>query len=80
MRELWQRFMVVVGLLSVVSIAAAQDTAVDRVDVFPPGMNGVSRYRIPGLVVTPKGVVLAYCEARRNNSSDWGEIEVHLRR
>lgn len=80
MRELRQRFMVVVGLLSVVSIAAAQDTTVDRVDVFPPGMNGVSRYRIPGLVVTPKGVVLAYCEARRNNSSDWGEIEVHLRR
>jgi hypothetical protein len=32
------------------------------------------------MVVTAKGTVLAYCEARRNNSSDWGEIEVHLRR
>jgi sialidase-1 len=69
-----------IALLSVVSLAIAQDSSVERVDVFPPGMNGVARYRIPGLVVTPKGAVLAYCEARRNSSSDWGEIEVHLRR
>jgi sialidase-1 len=51
-----------------------------KVDVFPAGMNGVALYRIPGMVVTPKGTVLAYCEARRNDRSDWGEIEVHLRR
>ena len=49
-------------------------------DVFPAGMNDVARYRIPGIVVTTKGTVLAYCEARKNNSSDWGEIEIHLRR
>ncbi len=48
--------------------------------VFPPGFNGVARYRIPGIVVTTKGTVLAYCEARRNDSKDWGEIEIHLRR
>ncbi len=50
------------------------------VDVFPAGMNGVTLYRIPGLVITKQGTVLAYCEARRNASADWGEIEVHLRR
>jgi len=49
-------------------------------DVFPAGLNGVKRYRIPGVVVTPKGTILAYAEARRNNSADWGEIEIHLRR
>ena len=48
--------------------------------VFPVKMGGIARYRIPGVVVTAKGTVLAYSEARRNNSSDWGEIEVHLRR
>ena len=48
--------------------------------VFPAGMNDVARYRIPGIVVTTKGTVLAYSEARKNNSSDWGEIEIHLRR
>ncbi len=52
----------------------------EKADVFPTGMNGVARYRIPGIVVTSKGTVLAYSEARKNNSSDWGEIEIHLRR
>ena len=49
-------------------------------EVFPPGMNGVARYRIPGIVVTTKGTVLAYAEARKNDSADWGEIEIHMRR
>jgi sialidase-1 len=52
----------------------------EKTDVFPTGMAGVTLYRIPGIVVTPKGTVLAYCEARRNGSADWGEIEVHVRR
>ncbi len=60
--------------------AFAAEPQLERSEVFPPGMNGIARYRIPGMVVTSKGTVLAYCEARKNNSSDWGEIEIHLRR
>ena len=52
----------------------------ESTDVFPAGMNGIALYRIPGIVATSKGTVLAYCEARKNARSDWGEIEVHLRR
>ena len=37
-------------------------------------------YRIPGVVTTVKGTVLAYCEARKSTKADWGEIEVHMRR
>ena len=65
-------------LLSTVTFA--DEPLLETREVFPPGMNGVARYRIPGIVVTPKGTVLAYCEARKNSSSDWGEIEIHLRR
>jgi sialidase-1 len=61
-------------------IAAAATPLLETSDVFPVDSNGIKRHRIPGIVVTPKGTVLAYCEARKNNSSDWGEIEVHLRR
>ena len=65
-------------------LPALQLTAIEplfeKTDVFPPGLNGITRYRIPGIVVTPKGTVLAYAEARKNSSSDWGEIEIHLRR
>lgn len=58
----------------------ATDAFLEKTDVFPAGMNNIALYRIPGVVVTPRGTVLAYSEARKNNSSDWGEIEVHLRR
>ena len=65
-------------------LPALQLTAIEplfeKTDVFSPGLNGITRYRIPGIVVTPKGTVLAYAEARKNSSSDWGEIEIHLRR
>ena len=63
---------------SAVALRAAP--APEFFDVFPAKSNGVTRHRIPGMVITTKGTVLAYCEARVNNSSDWGEIEVHLRR
>ncbi|MCC6511586.1 MAG: exo-alpha-sialidase [Pirellulaceae bacterium] len=49
-------------------------------DVFTAGSGGVTLFRIPGIVVTGQGTVLAYCEARRDSRADWGEIEVHLRR
>jgi len=52
----------------------------EKGDVFPAGMSGISVYRIPGMVITAKGTVLAYCEARRDNAKDWGEIQVQLRR
>ena len=61
------------------AVASAAEPLRETSDMFPPGLNGVARYRIPGVVVTPKGTVLGYCAARRNNSSDRGEIEIHLR-
>jgi sialidase-1 len=60
------------------AFSGAEDAA--KQDLFVAGDAGVSLYRIPGIVVTAQGTVLAYCEARRGSSSDWGEIEVHLRR
>lgn len=73
-----------VAVLSVASTAALAAAAPPQdpewQDLFRAGDQGIALYRIPGIVVTAKGTVLAYCEARRNSRSDWGEIEVHLRR
>ena len=57
-----------------------QDADVTKTDLFWQGMKGVHTYRIPGIVVTAKGTVLAYCEARMLSAADRGEIEIHLRR
>jgi sialidase-1 len=67
-------------LLAPLAALHAAEPLLEKSEVFPPGLNGIARYRIPGIVVTPKGTVLAYAEARKNDSKDWGEIEVHLRR
>jgi sialidase-1 len=73
------KFSILLAILMLPQLSTAEPL-LEKSEVFPPGFNGIARYRIPGSVVTPKGTVLAYCEARKNDSKDWGEIEVHLRR
>lgn len=41
--------------------------------------NQYFQYRIPGIVVTKAGTVLAYCEARKTGN-DWASIDILLRR
>ncbi len=52
----------------------------EKVDLFEANKDGYALYRIPGIVVTKKGTVLAYCEARKNAGGDWGQIDLMLRR
>jgi sialidase-1 len=49
-------------------------------DLFQAGAGGSATYRIPGIVVTKAGTILAYCEARKSGTGDWAEIDVMLRR
>jgi len=51
----------------------------EKTNLFESGKNGYQLYRIPGVVVTAKGTVLAYCEARRGHS-DWADMNVLMRR
>lgn len=52
----------------------------DRAELFVSGTGGYFRYRIPALVVTVQGTVLAFCEARRRTGQDDDEIDIMLRR
>ena len=45
----------------------------------PQQISGYARFRIPGVVATAKGTLLAYCEARHGDG-DWSEIDILLRR
>lgn len=48
--------------------------------VFRKGENGVHTYRIPAIVQTKAGTVLAFAEARHNSGSDTGDIDLVLKR
>ena len=58
----------------------AAEPLFEKVDLFEAGKDGYVLYRIPGIVVTKKGTVLAYCEAREHSGNDWDHIDVMLRR
>ncbi|MEU1272202.1 sialidase family protein [Streptomyces sp. NPDC005799] len=47
---------------------------------FRAGRDGHASYRIPALVVTAAGTLLAFCEGRVDSASDHGHIEIVLRR
>jgi len=71
--------LVCLASLSLACTISAATQFLERVDVYQGGKEGYAFYRIPGLVITKKGTILAYCEARRS-SSDWGAIDIMLRR
>ena len=73
-----------IRLLCLVCCLAAANTAhavePTKLDLFQADTAGYQTYRIPGVVVTKRGTVLVYCEARKSAKSDWGTIDVMLRR
>ena len=74
----------VLGWLACVFASSATVSAaapfIEKVDVFEAGKEGYALYRIPGIVTTKRGTVLAYCEARKTDRGDWGTIDLLLRR
>jgi sialidase-1 len=48
--------------------------------VFVAGQGGYHTYRIPAVIVTPKGTVLAFCEGRTAGRGDAGDIDLLLKR
>ncbi len=70
--------LLIVSLMNSASVLLAAEPS--KQDLFTGGTGGYQIYRIPGIVSTAKGTLLAYCEARRNARSDWGEINLLVRR
>ncbi|HEW0476014.1 TPA: LPXTG-anchored neuraminidase NanA [Streptococcus pneumoniae] len=58
----------------------------EKTDIFESGRNGkpnkdgIKSYRIPALLKTDKGILIAGADERRLHSSDWGDIGMVIRR
>jgi sialidase-1 len=58
----------------------AAEPFIEKQDLFTVGEDpAYNIYHIPGIVVTAKGTVLAWCEARKGGG-DWSDIRILLRR
>src|SRR5438309_555574 len=66
--------------LFVFATVAPAAPLLEQADLFEAGKDSYTLYRIPGVVVTGKGSVLVYCEARKSESGDWGPIDIYYRR
>lgn len=61
------------------SLPAAEPRLVST-EVFTSGQEGYHTYRIPAIIRTLKGTLLAFCEGRRNSARDWGDIDLLVKR
>ncbi len=61
-------------------LSFAADAALSQQPLFQAGTDGYATYRIPGIVVTKRGTLLAYAEARKTARGDWGPIDLVMRR
>lgn len=52
----------------------------EQQELFTKGEHGYHTFRIPALVATPGGALLAFCEGRRHGGGDSGDISILLRR
>jgi sialidase-1 len=79
------KLIVRISFLSALLCALSRSTLaagpfLEKLDLFKLGENPAYKiYHIPGIVVTAKGTVLAWCEARKKGG-DWDDINILLRR
>lgn len=67
-------------LVTCISTLQAAEPFLEKQDLFTVGDDpAYNIYHIPGIVVSAKGTVLAWCEARQGGG-DWSDIRILLRR
>lgn len=80
------RYYLAAAVLSLAACAAAFAKAPQKpmrdanLVLWQGGEGGYATYRIPGIVVTERGTVLAYAAARRTTRSDWADTNIVMRR
>src|SRR5262245_62750683 len=69
---------VTLAIVGLAALAAAEELAL--VDVFNAGREGYHTFRIPSLIVTKKGTLLAICEGRKTGRGDHGDVDLVQKR
>jgi len=78
-----RHFIHTVLLAALAGCSATRPSSFTETTLFTAGQGGYSNYRIPSLLVTAHGTILAFCEGRQTPAgpgNDTGEINILLRR
>src|SRR5688572_4491882 len=67
-------------LPGIVLLSAGAAGGLEQQEIFAAGQNGYHTYRIPSLIASKPGTLLAFCEGRKNSASDAGDIDVLMKR
>src|SRR3954447_2323988 len=67
------------GVLTVF-LTLSVEGQLEQTDLFLAGEAGYHTFRIPAMVVTPKGTVLAFAEGRKAGRADSGDIDLVMKR
>ena len=62
------------------TISVAQQATLREISLWNAGEGGYHTYRIPALLLTQQGSVLAFCEGRKTSASDHGDIDLIMKR
>lgn len=58
----------------------ATNNGVEQMDVYRAGEDGYHTYRIPSVIATARGTLLAFVEGRKDDSRDHGDIDLLVKR
>jgi len=67
-------------IATLLGIVLLRCDAVEMSPLWQSGIDGYDTYRIPAIVVTTNGTILAFCEGRKNGRSDTGNIDLLMKR
>src|SRR5688572_25915511 len=66
--------------MAALGLAADPALAPNQTELFTSGQDGYAAFRIPAIVATTKGTLLAFAEGRKDGTGDNGNIDVVLKR
>ncbi|GBF82644.1 sialidase family protein [Aphanothece sacrum] len=69
-----------VGAAGTTLVTGCFNQPLEKVKVYTGGKDGYHTYRIPSLLCTPSGNLLAFCEGRKQSQKDSGKIDLLLKR
>ena len=71
-------FLLSFAVAQLLSVSTAADF--ERSVLFRSGRDGYHTYRIPSLLATPRGTLLAFCEGRKTGRGDSGDLDILVKR